>query len=226
MCFSAAGSFGVSAVLTGLGAASLARNSHRPHRMFAAIPLIFAAQQAAEGVVWLTIGGDADATPHRLAVTAFLALALVVWPLWLPFSLRIIERDLARRRVLTALCWVGGLVAAYASFLMALWRPVAHVAGHSLRYDYAQSRDAPRQLLYLLAYVVATVFPFFVSTAQLARTMGLTLVGSLVVTVLVERDTLTSVWCFFAAILSGIMVVAVSREQRSSAPSLAAHSHR
>jgi hypothetical protein len=77
-----------------------------------------------------------------------------VWPLWLPFSRRIIERDLARRRVLTTPCWVGSLV-----------------------------------------------------------------------TVLVERDALTSVWCFFAAILSGLMV-AVSREQRSSAPSLAAHSPR
>jgi hypothetical protein len=174
----------------------------------------------------MAIGGDAGSTPHRLAVTAFLALALVVWPLWLPFSLRIIERDPARGRVLTALCCVGGLVSAYASFLIALWRPVAHVAGHSLRYDYAGSSDGPRQLLYLLAYVAATVVPFFVSTAHLARIMGVTLVGSLLVTVLVERDTLTSVWCFFAAILSGIMVVAVSREQHSIAPSLAAHSHR
>jgi len=96
--------------------------------------------------------------------------------------------------------------------------------GHGIRYDYAGSGNGPRQLLYLLAYVAATVVPFFVSTANLARTMGVTLVGSLLATVLVERDTLTSVWCFFAAILSGLMVVAVNREQRAGATSSAVHS--
>lgn len=44
MCFSAAGSFGMSGVLAVVGAVSLARSAGRPQRMFAAIPLIFAAQ--------------------------------------------------------------------------------------------------------------------------------------------------------------------------------------
>ena len=57
--------------------------------MFASIPLVFAAQQATEGVVWLTIDGSAHATVHRLAVFAFLGLALVVWPIWLPLSLQL-----------------------------------------------------------------------------------------------------------------------------------------
>ena len=42
MCFSATGSFAISGVLTAVGAVSVARNSSKPHRMFAAIPLIFA----------------------------------------------------------------------------------------------------------------------------------------------------------------------------------------
>jgi hypothetical protein len=224
MCFSAAGSFGVSAVLTGLGVASLARNSSRPHRMFAGIPLIFAAQQAAEGVVWLTIGGNPDAILHRAAVTAFLAFALVVWPAWLPFSLQVVERDPARRRALMALFWLGGLVSAYASMLLVRWRPVAHIAGHSIRYDYSGSSVASGQLVYLIAYIIPTIVPFFVSSVQLGRTMGVTLALSLVVTVLVERDALTSVWCFFAALLSGLMVVAVSREQIAFAGSPVQHS--
>jgi hypothetical protein len=39
----------ISGVLTAVGATALARNSSKPRRMFAAIPLIFAAQQAAKG---------------------------------------------------------------------------------------------------------------------------------------------------------------------------------
>ena len=221
MCFSATGSFAVSGILGVVGAASIARNSSAPHRMFAAIPFIFAAQQASEGIVWLTIAGPPDAALHRVAVATFLGLALVVWPMWLPLALRLVERNPARRRWLTALAWFGGLVAAGAWLLLTRWRPVAVVAGHSIRYDRAGSNDTARDLLLLLAYVIPTVVPFFVSTTKLARAIGATLVVSLAVAVVIQRDSLTSVWCFFAAILSGLMFVALGREQRSIPASLA-----
>ena len=217
MCFSAAGSFALSGVLGGLGAASLARNSSKPHRMFAAIPLIFAVQQAAEGVVWLTIVDGERTAVHRLAVSIFLVVAFVLWPMWLPLTLRRIETSPTRLRTLSVLCWAGGLVAAYASFVLFRFRPVAQVVGHSIRYDYATSGDTPRHMLYLVAYVVPTLVPFFVSTASLARTIGLTLVMSLVASAVVQRDALASVWCFFAALLSCLILVAVAREQPSRA---------
>ena len=185
--------------------------------MFAAIPLIFAAQQAAEGTVWLTMSGG-HATLHRLAVGIFLGVALVVWPTWLPFALWLVERNPARRRALGALFWVGAAVAVYASVFLMRFRPVANIVGHSIRYDYTSSGDGPSLLLYLLAYAVPTVAPFFVSTVSLARTIGIMLVVSLVASVAVQRDALTSVWCFFAAMLSGLILVAVESEQ--SVPSL------
>jgi heme/copper-type cytochrome/quinol oxidase subunit 4 len=215
MCFSATGSFALSGVLTGIGAASLARNSSKPHRMFAGIPLIFAVQQAAEGVVWLTIVDGERTAWHRLAVSIFLAIAFVVWPMWLPFTLRRIEKNPTRLRALSVLCWAGGLLAAYASFVLLRFRPVAQIVGHSLRYDYATSGDLSRHLLYLVAYVIPTLVPFFVSTASLARTIGITLLVSLVASAVVQRDALASVWCFFAALLSCLILVAVGREQPS-----------
>jgi hypothetical protein len=222
MCFSAAGSFILSGVLTGIGAASVGRNDSVRHRMFATVPFVFAAQQAAEGVVWLTIGPTPPTTPQRMAVAAFLAFALVVWPVWLPLSLRELERRPPRRRALGGLFWFGCVVAAYATYLMTRWRPVAHVAGHSIAYDYAQSNGGSGQVLYFLAYLVPAIVPFFVSTMNMARTMGATLIGSLVVTVLVRRDALTSLWCFFAAILSGLLFVSLGRERRALAqPALA-----
>jgi hypothetical protein len=218
MCFSAAGSFGVSVVLTGVGIASVARNSSGLHRMFAAIPLIFAAQQAAEGEVWLTIAGPPEALLHRVAVTAFLGLALVIWPIWVPCALRLMERNAARRRALTVICWFGCCVSVCAALLLTRWQPVAYVAGHSIRYDYPGSSDTPRDILLPLAYLTATIVPLFVSTAKLARTLGVTLIVSLVATIIVQRDALTSVWCFFAAILSGVVFVAVGRELTAIAP--------
>jgi hypothetical protein len=180
--------------------------------MFAGIPLLFAAQQAAEGTVWQTIHGGHPLL-NRFAVSGFLGIALVVWPTWLPFALRLVERDPTRRRALGALFWAGGAVAAAALVLLVRFHPVAQIAGHSIRYDYVGSGDAPARLLYLGAYVVPTVAPFFVSTLKLARPLGIVLVLSLVASVIVQRDALTSVWCFFAAILSSLLLIAVAREQ-------------
>ena len=218
MCFSATGSFALSGLLTAAGAVSLGRSSMKPYRLLAAVPLIFAAQQAAEGIVWLTIDDASQAGLHRVAVTAFLGFALVVWPVWLPVSLRLIERSPSRCRALTALAWVGGLVAAISIVLLAGWRPAASIVGHSIHYDYGGSSELPRRVFVLLVYLVPTIVPLFVSTATLARTIGVTLVVSWILTLIIERQALTSVWCFFAAILSGLVVIAVDRAHRSSIP--------
>jgi len=216
MCFSATGSFAISGILTAVGAASVARNGSKAHRMFAAIPLIFAAQQAAEGTVWLTMNGEHPAL-HMLAISVFLGVAFVIWPTWLPLSLRLSEQSPAQRRALGALFWAGCAVAVYAGLFMARFPPVAHIAGHSIRYDYVTSGNAGSHGFYLVAYALPTVVPFFVSTLRMARTIGIMLVVSLVASVVVQRDALTSVWCFFAAILSGLILVALEREQRSTA---------
>jgi hypothetical protein len=177
--------------------------------MFAAIPLFFAVQQAAEGSVWLTLGDARHATLRRVAITAFLGFALVVWPIWLPTSLQAIERDAGRRRLLRVLSWCGALVSIFATVVLAWEPPTAHVAGRSISYDYVQSH-----VVYLLGYFVPTVLPFFVATVSLARTLGVMLILSLAATFAIQRDALTSVWCFFASILSGLILVSVSKERR------------
>ena len=213
MCFSASGSFALSGVLLGIGAKSLTRSPSRRHVMFASIPLVFAAQQAMEGVVWLTIDGTAHATVQRLAVIAFLAIALIVWPIWLSFSLRLIERNSGRRMALMRLLWLGIAAAAAAVVLLMRSQPVAVVAGHSIRYDRSGHATGWLGALVLLAYIAPTILPLFVSTVPLARVIGMVLVMSLVLAALIERTALTSMWCFFAAILSALIWVAMGRSE-------------
>lgn len=216
MCFSATGSFALSGILIGVGAASVARSSSPSYRMLAAAPLLFGAQQAAEGAVWLTIGVPSHLAFQRLAVDVFLGFAMVVWPLWVPLSMQRAERDPARRRILTALCWFSGGVSLSAAILLSRWQPFAQVAGHSIRYDYPGTSNAALHVLLVLAYIVSTIVPFFVSTTTLARTLGITLILSVVAATLIRREALTSVWCFFAAMLSALILFAVSREQTPS----------
>jgi uncharacterized protein DUF6629 len=218
MCFSATASFTMAGVLVAVGVASIARSESPSARLFAAIPLLFGAQQAAEGIVWLTITDPPSlATLHRLAVMTFLALALVIWPLWAPIALRLHERDRARKKVLTTFIAIGVLVAVVAGNLLHRWQPYAVIAGRSIVYKHATMGIVVPEYVLLLVYAIPTVGSFFVSTVPMVRTIGATLFVSLVLAFLIERQALTSVWCFFAAVLSVLIFVAVTRTSRSSA---------
>jgi len=166
-------------------------------------------QQAAEGIVWLTMGDAGHAGLHRAAVNAFLGFALVVWPSWLPWTLGALERDAARRRGLRVLAWCGAIVSLGAGAMLLLQPATSRIVGHSISYDYGHSH-----YVYVIGYVIPTVVPFFVSTISLARTLGVMLVVSLAAARVAQQGALTSVWCFFGAILSGLILVSVTRERQ------------
>ena len=216
MCYSAGGSFALSGILAAAGAVGIARNSSKPHWLFATSPLVFAAQQAAEGVVWSTFAPSEHDAAHRMATVAFLAVAMVIWPVWISLSLRQTEGDTTRRRVLSTFLGVGVLVAVGSVLLMLRSPPVATIAGHSIRYQSTSFGNRAVEIVLLLVYLVSTIGPFFVSTMPMARTIGITLIISLIATFVLERDALTSVWCFFAAILSVQTVVSVERVRRAA----------
>jgi hypothetical protein len=214
MCFSATGSFGVAAVIAGIGAVAAAQKKPPSHRMLAAVPLMFAGQQVAEGLVWLTIGDPSERPMNLAAVAVFLVFALVVWPLWVPLSLLKAERKPRRRRALGVLAVCGGAVATYAAIDLLRGRPTAHVSGHSIAYTYGTHAPALVLALYLPAYVIPSIVPFFVSSVSKAKTMGVVLAVALAATFVLQRQALASVWCFFAAILSVFIVLGIGKDHR------------
>lgn len=214
MCFSATGSFGVAAVIAGIGAVAIKQEKPPSHRMLAVVPLLFAGQQVAEGVVWLTIGRPDQAWLQSIAVALFLSFALVGWPMWVPISLFVAEKNPRRRRALAVFAWVGVTVGLYAAVLLIRGQPTAHVARHSIAYSYKEHGPALVLALYLPGYVLPTVVPFFISSISRAKIMGTVLVLSLLATFMIERQALTSVWCFFAAILSVLIVLSIGKDHR------------
>ena len=204
-------------VLAAAGAMSGARSS-RPARLFATVPLLFAAQQSAEGIIWLTVDAPQHATLGRAAVYAFLGFALVLWPTFAPLSLRQMEASPSQHRLLGALTWAGVIVSAGAAFLLVRAQPAARIDGHSITYEFGGGAGVTRQLVLLAAYVVPTIVPFFVSTTRWARIIGAALVASAAIATLIRHEALTSVWCFFAAIVSLLVVLAVRapRSQRAA----------
>ncbi len=92
------------------------------------------------------------------------------------------------------------------------------IAGHSIDYQHATMGNLIPEWVLLLAYAVPTVGSFCASTVPMAPTIGAMLFVSLVIAAIVKHAALTSVWCFFAAALSVLILVAVTR--MNSAPSL------
>lgn len=213
MCFSATGSLTLATVLTGVGAVALAQNPRAPARMLAAVPALFAAQQAAEGGVWLTFGPE-HGTLHAVAVAIFLGFALVVWPSWVPIALFRLETARPRRRLLAGAIALGLVVSLAGAGVLIGLQPHAVVATRCIRYDYGLPGGGGTAALYLLVYTTPTVLSFFASTLPLARTMGTVLLVALVATLGIEHAELTSVWCFFAT-AAGVLIVASLRARHA-----------
>lgn len=89
MCFSATASFLTAAALLPIGLETLRLARQRSPRLLplAATPLLFAAQQAVEGWLWLGQRGMAPVAVVMPAAITYLGFAFALWPVWLPLLL-------------------------------------------------------------------------------------------------------------------------------------------
>lgn len=212
MCFSATASFIAAGVLTSIGAAGLYLNKKPSYTMLALIPVLFAVQQAAEGIVWLTINSATHTTLHVTAAYIFLFFAGVVWPSWSPISLWMIEKDTRRRTILAGLSILGILGSCYSIWQLITESINPSIVSCSIAYNVTGTTAMP-YLIALVLYNVAAVLPTFVSSIRYGSFFGSLLLISLVVSHIVKYESFGSVWCFFAAILSILIVVEIVVDQ-------------
>jgi hypothetical protein len=213
MCFSPTASFVAAGALAAAGTITVARRANARSTMFAVMPLLFAAQQASEGVVWLTVDSPSHTLVRQAATYVFLTFAFVVWPTWVPIAMLRDERSPSHRRVLAAISWFGAAVSLATIVMLAHWVPAAQVDEHSITYTFGVATGAPAHVLMLVMYAVPTVVPLFVSTATLARPLGVLMVAGAGLAMYVRHEAVTSVWCFFAAVVSAMILWAIERDR-------------
>lgn len=207
MCFSAQASFGASAALAGIGVLSVRSAPSRAFVPLAAIPLVFAAQQASEGALWLALDRAPFGRSDTSIARVFLFFALFVWPAYLPFALLAIERVAARRRVLAAAAVVGGALGAYLMACATLRASDACIAFANLYY-WVQI-DAPLKHAAPFVYVACIVVPLVASSQRGTSLLALAALASFAIVGSLYRAGFVSVWCFAAAIMSGIVALIV-----------------
>jgi hypothetical protein len=198
MCFSATASFVAGGSLSATGGFMLTRATTRAALPLAAIPLLFGIQQLTEGVVWVSF----DVQPLSDAATfVYSMFSHVLWPILVPLAVLLLESDPVRKRMLRALVAVGVAVGMYLLFFVLRDGIVARVEGSSVVYD------SPHLYLPLVVtlYVSATCVSSLVSSHALIRLLGAVMFTSFLVAGIAFSEAFISVWCFFAALLSGVI---------------------
>jgi hypothetical protein len=101
MCFSATASFIAGISLSILGVATVKMAGRKAEIPFAMIPLLFGAQQIVEGMLWLSFQFDAPLlnVPMTYLFTLF---SHVLWPIYVPFSIGLMECVVWRKKVISA----------------------------------------------------------------------------------------------------------------------------
>jgi hypothetical protein len=213
MCFSAEASFGASAVIGTLGVVTLKKAKTTNQIPFASIPLLFAVQQASEGMLWIGLSSANHDSWKHFPVYIFLIFAQLVWPVWIPFSTLQLEHNRKRRTIIKVILGMGTLVSLYLMYCMFVYDLKAEI--HSGHIKYTLSFPMAFAWISSVFYFVPTVVPLFVSSFKRIQLLGLAVLAAFVFSKIYFAEHLISVWCFFAAILSLVILWITSKFKKT-----------
>ncbi len=209
MCFSAGADVAAGVVVGAIGVEGL-RHVRRPAEMWlAALPVVLAAHQLVEAVVWWGLQGDAGDAVWRPALGLYLAIAFGVLPVLVPIAIGALERPERPQR-----CRLFTVVGAGVSAVLmyAVVRGPTDASIQERHIDY--SVDLWQGGLIVALYVVATCGPMLLSRLRPVRRFGMANVAVAGTLAWLSESAFISLWCLWAAVTS----VAISHHLRSSSP--------
>lgn len=199
MCFSATASFVAGASLSAIGVATLQRVGRAKEVPFALIPLLFGIQQLIEGALWLSFRFDAPLL-NAASTYAFSVFSHTLWPIFVPFSVGLLEPVAWRRHAIFVFQLIGFGIGLYLLYFLIKY-PVTAVAKEHIVYVSPHFYQVPSMLLYLAATCVISFF----SSHRLVNIFGALSLLFFFVAYWFYTEALFSVWCFFAAVLSAMI---------------------
>ena len=211
MCFSTEASFAGGIIISAIGVATI-RKVHKPSQIiFACIPLFFGIQQIAEGFLWLALQNPEYAYIQKLATYSFLIMAEVFWPFMTPLAILLMEENKKRIKILRILLGMGLSVSLYFIYCLLSFNVTPEIRGYHIEYleDYPKSL----QLVVFSVYLITSIAPLFVSTIKRTYLLGILMALSCLITIIFFTQYLTSVWCFFGALIS-IVILWILRDAR------------
>lgn len=217
MCFSSTASFGAGAALAVIGVVAIVKAKTVRHRLFAAIPFIFSVQQFSEGMLWLSMkhqdmanmpGMTDTATNHAVFRTLFLVFALLMWPVYVPFTVWLLEKDKKRKKILIVFLGAGVFVTLCLLYVMLTYPVQVMGEQHHIHFEFAIPKAGTKNIKWLISlfYFIATIAAPFVSSIKRMKWLGVAFLLSYTTAVVFYSGFFVSVWCYFAALLSSVVL--------------------
>ena len=206
MCFSAGASFGASAALGIIGVVAITKARTIPQKLFASIPLIFSAQQITEGMLWLSFN-DTSFQGRSLFTYIYLVFALMLWPVWIPLTIRLLEEDATRKKILNIFVIIGAIVSAWFAGSVFFCSAQAITTHHHIQYQLNFPPEVTNLIWpFNIFYFIATIVSTFISSIKRMKWLGIVCAIAYLFSLYFYSEFVISVWCYFAAVLSIIVL--------------------
>jgi len=203
MCFSAGASFAGGIVISVIGIATIIK-VHKPSQIvFASIPLFFGFQQFVEGCLWYIMQHPDYAQYQEPATKTFLIMAQVFWPIMIPLAVLCMEKNKKKITILWILSGLGLAVSIFYSYCLLNYQVTPQISGYHIHYI----EQSPKILTFaaFILYLITSITPLFVSSIKRTHLLGILMSLSCLITIIFFTQYLTSVWCFFAALISAVI---------------------
>jgi hypothetical protein len=205
MCFSAEASFAGGFIISAIGVATV-RKVHKPSQiLFSAIPLFFGIQQIVEGFLWLTLPLPDQEVLRHVSTYVFLVMAQILWPVIIPLSVLLMEDSEKKKKYLISLLFAGMALASYYAYCLLSYNVFPQIQGYHIFYENDFPKSPAFIIISFIIYLITTITPLFVSSIKKTHLLGILMTLSCLVTVIFFTQYLLSVWCFFAALISGVI---------------------
>ena len=162
--------------------------------------MLFAVQQLIEGVIWLTFAEEA-AWLNAVMTYVYSFFSHVLWPVYVPVAVLLMEPAAWRRRGLIAFVAAGAAVGAYLLVVLVAFPVVSKPTGQHIEYDSPHFYVAVTMTLYLLSTALSPLL----SMHRMVVVFGALALLSFGAAYAFYATWFISVWCFFAALLSAVV---------------------
>ena len=168
----------------------------------ALIPILFAVQQAIEGLQWLAPHPSLES---QILGYAYLCFAFLLWPIYIPVAVHAMETNRKQKISLHWLIKLGGLVSLGLLFTLIAYTPeISVIDGH---FSYGVPVSMLGYTLGTIAYSIAVVGSLLASSRRALQLFGVLVLASEITAATIYPSGFVSVWCFFAAASSLLILL-------------------
>src|SRR5690606_21230299 len=96
----------------------------------AATPLLFGIQQALEGLVWISLNNKYNNALYTFSIYGFVFFAGAWWPVWVPYTLYLLEKYSIRKKLLFITLLIGSITSTLYLISFIIYPVTVVVADH------------------------------------------------------------------------------------------------